>query len=286
MRLGVHVSIAGGLPKAMERAAVLGCETVQIFAGNPRSWRSKPLSKPEIAEFRTEREKIGLGPVVVHMPYLANLAASEPGLLNKSIDMVREQLERCELLGAEYLVCHMGKADDEKAMDRMEKTVRKALGRRERACTFLLENTAGQGREMGFHLAEIGVLLDRLQRPDVGVCLDTCHAHAAGYDLSAPVGFRALKEDVVQYIDLTRLKVVHLNDALRPAGSRVDRHQHIGQGTIGLDGFKRFMKWTALRSLPGILETPKKTENDDTMNLAVLRSLQSRRRKSGKGTKS
>ena len=130
---------------------------------------------------------------------------------------------------------------------------------------------------MGFQLAEIGVLLDRLQRLDVGVCLDTCHAHAAGYDISTPAGFRTLKQDVLQYIDLSRLKVIHLNDALRPAGSRIDRHQHIGQGSIGLDGFKRFMNWAALRSLPGILETPKKSEYDDAMNLNVLRACLKRR---------
>ncbi len=150
MRLGVHVSIAGGLTKALERAVGLGCETLQIFAGNPRSWRSKPLLKPEIAEFRKERERVGLEPLVVHMPYLANLAAKDAEILNKSIIMVQEQMERCELLGADYLVCHMGKADDGKAMDRMEKTIRKALGRRRRACTFLLETRPGRVGKWAF----------------------------------------------------------------------------------------------------------------------------------------
>ncbi len=280
MKFGVHVSIAGGLTKALDRADALGCETLQIFIGNPRGWAASEPNMLEIKEFRSLREKMGLGPLVVHMPYLPNLSTDKPDILKKSVAMAKEQLRLCEQIGAEYLVCHMGKAaDPESGMDLMLKSILEVLGGRSRDCMFLIENTAGQGTEMGFEMSCLAELLNRLDRDDVGICLDTCHAHAAGYDLSGPSGFKSLKSDIEQFIDISRLKVIHFNDALKPAGSRVDRHAHIGEGTIGVDGFKRFLRWKAIKDLPGILETPKKTDGDDVRNLAALRSLQPKGRK-------
>ena len=279
MKFGVHVSVAGGLPKSVERAVKLGCETMQIFVGNPRGWHSPSPKDEAVAEFRKLRDKSGIDPVVVHMPYLANLASENKDFLAMSIEMAREQMRRSELLGADFLVCHMGKADPDEGMKRMVRSIRKVLGRKKHTCMFLLENTAGQGREMGRGLEEIGELLGLLSRQDVGLCLDTCHAHAAGYDLSSQAGFEGFVRDFTQHIDPKSLKVVHLNDSLRETGCRVDRHEHIGVGTIGADGFQRFLGWAAIRELPGILETPKKKDSDDLANLKAIRRLERSARK-------
>jgi deoxyribonuclease-4 len=277
MRIGFHVSISGGFTRSLERASELGCTCVQIFSRNPRSWTVKPLEKEDIAAFKKLREKLDLGPVYVHTNYLINLASAKPDLYEKSIEQFVIDLERTEGLGAEYLVTHLGSASgqsEEWMIERVAGALNMAMKLHKPIAAILLENTAGEKGDVGYTLEQVQEVLSRLSDPvHFGLCYDTCHGFAAGYDIRTQEGVNGLADKIASTVGLARLKGMHLNDCLKEFDSRVDRHWHIGEGTIGLDGFKLLLNHPAFKNVPKVMETPKKTEEDDPKNMKVVRSL-------------
>ncbi len=279
LRLGAHESIAGGLYKAFDRAQSAGCEAVQIFVKPNRRWAVKPLAEEDITRFRAKGEETGIRPVVGHASYLLNLATPDDALWAKSRDMLLVELERCEALGVPYLVLHPGShvgSGEEAGLAR----VAQALGEVHAAAPdfgvrVLLENTAGQGSGLGYKFEHLAWLMEHTPEGErLGVCLDTCHAFAAGHELRTPEGYAATMEEFERIVGLERLKALHLNDSKGDLGNRKDRHEHIGQGYIGLQGFRHLLNDPRLAGLPGLLETPKgKDLDEDRQNLAVLRGL-------------
>ena len=277
MRFGFHVSISGGFSLAVQRAYEIGCTTMQIFSRNPRGWAVKPLDPDDIAEFKRLREQWDIGPVFVHTNYLINLASPKPDLYERSIEQFVIDLERTEHLGAEYLVTHLGSASGQEPawmIDRVAAALNMAMRLHTPKATILLENTAGEKGDVGYELGQVQAVLALLKdSARVGMCYDTCHGFAAGYDIRTKKGVDALAAEIKSTVGLERLKGIHLNDCLRDFGSRVDRHWHIGEGKIGDNGFKAFLSHPAFRNLPLIMETPKENDEDEVRNLRKVKAL-------------
>ena len=287
-RFGAHMSIAGGLPRAVDRAKASRCEALQIFTKSAGQWRARPLPPEEIALFRRRVEETGIRPVVAHNSYLINLAAALKSLRDQSIASLREELDRAESLGLDGLVMHPGSYTSGTERDGL-RLIADALARLldERPhgrAKILLEHTAGQGTNLGHRFEHLAEIIQRLGKsPRVGVCLDTCHLLSAGYDLCTPDGYRETFETFDRIVGLDRIEVFHLNDSKKPCGSRVDRHEHIGKGCLGLDPFRWLLNDPRFASLPMLLETPKletpesrrKSDVDpwDAKNLRTLRRL-------------
>jgi deoxyribonuclease-4 len=286
-RLGAHLSIAGGLPRAVERAAAAGCEALQIFTKSAGQWRARPLAHDEISRFRARVRELGI-PVVAHDSYLINLAAANPLLREQSIAALGEELDRAEALGLDGLVMHPGSytnGTEASGLDLIADGLRRLLAERKRGRTrVLLEHTAGQGTNLGHRFEHLAHIIDRLGGTRrVGVCLDTCHLLSAGYDICSPRGYEDTFREFDRVVGLDRLRVFHLNDSKRPCGSRVDRHEHIGKGCLGLEPFRRLLNDPRFLGLPMLLETPKldtpesRRRGDvdpwDARNLRVLRKL-------------
>lgn len=287
-RLGAHLSIAGGLPRAVDRAVASGCESLQIFTKSTGQWRARPLPPEEVAQFRRAVERSGLHPVLAHNSYLINIAAASPPLREQSIASLGEEIDRAEALGLDGLVMHPGShttGTPEAGLQLVVDGLRRLLAARPRGRTMiLLEHTAGQGTNLGHrfeHLAEILARLDG--SPRLGVCLDTCHLLTAGYDLCTPRGYRATFREFDRIVGLSRIRAFHLNDSKKPCGSRVDRHEHIGKGCLGLEPFRMLLNDRRFAGLPMLLETPKletpesRRRGDvdpwDARNLRTLRRL-------------
>jgi deoxyribonuclease-4 len=281
------MSIAGGLPLAVDRAVAHGCEALQIFSKSSNQWRARPLEAPEIREFRARVERSAIGPVVAHASYLINLATAEPGLRTQSLDAFGIELDRAEALGLLGLVIHPGcytTGTVEDGIRLVGEAVLQALRRRRRGRVMvLLEHTAGQGTSLGWRFEQLARMIEQADgHPRVGVCLDTCHLFAAGYDIATEAGYRNTFRAFRRHVGEERLRVFHLNDSKRPLGSRRDRHEHIGKGMLGVDAFRRLLNDRRFRHLPMLLETPK-TEGRlakaigvdplDQMNLETLRAL-------------
>jgi deoxyribonuclease IV len=277
MRIGFHVSISGGFSLSVRRAFELDCTCMQIFSRNPRGWTVKPLDKNDILEFQKLREQWDIGPVFVHTNYLINLASSRPDLYEKSIEQFVIDLERTETIGAEYLVTHLGSAsgtDVTWMIDRVSDAINLAMKLHPPKATILLENTAGEKGDIGYSLEQLQEVISRLNNASlIGICYDTCHGFAAGYDIRSKKHVDALARKIDTTVGLKRLKGMHLNDCLRDFDSHVDRHWHIGEGKIGLDGFKVLLNHPAFKSVPKIMETPKETEEDDIRNMKTVKSL-------------
>ncbi len=277
MRLGFHVSISGGFSLAVERAHELGCTTMQIFSRNPRGWTVKPLDKDDIAEFKRLRGQYDISPVFVHTNYLINLASSKSDLYQRSIEQFVIDLERTEHLGAEYLVTHLGSASGQKPdwmIDRVADALNMAMKLHKPQATILLENTAGEKGDVGYTFEQVNEVIVRLHNSEtIGICYDTCHGFAAGYDIRTTQGVDAVAKKIDETVGLKRLKGMHLNDCLKDFDSHVDRHWHIGEGKIGEEGFKALLNNKAFRGIPKIMETPKETEEDDPRNMRKVRSL-------------
>ena len=261
----------------VERAEILGCETIQLFSRNPRGWKYSPLDEEDVVQFRKDVEEAEIYPVIVHMPYLPNLAHSEGEHFSKSIDSLIEDLKRCQTLGAQYLVTHVGKrmeSSEEYGVQSVVKALNTAFRNVRNDVLVLLENTAGQGSEIGYTFQHIQEIIRSVKEPErVGVCFDTSHGFEAGYNVATKSGLNTMLKEFDEMIGLEGLRVLHLNDSKTPLGSRVDRHWHIGQGEIGLEGFRRIVNHPKLKHLPGIMETPKKEEGDDERNMKTIRSL-------------
>jgi deoxyribonuclease-4 len=287
-RLGAHMSIAGGLPRAVDRAKASRCEALQIFTKSAGQWRARELPPEEIALFRRRVEETGIQPVVAHNSYLINLAAAAPALRTQSIAALGEELDRAESLGLAGLVMHPGSytsGTEAGGLRLIADGIRRLLARRPRAKTMvLLEHTAGQGTNLGSRFEHLASILEYLDgSPRVGVCLDTCHLLTAGYDLCPEDGYVRTFDEFDRIVGLDRIKVFHLNDSKKPCGSRVDRHEHIGKGCLGLEPFRRLLNDARFARLPMLLETPKlesqasKRRSDvdpwDARNLRTLRKL-------------
>jgi deoxyribonuclease-4 len=283
--IGAHLSIAGGLHKAIESALALGCETVQLFTKNSNQWKGKPLTAEEVQTFRTAARAAKLKYLTAHDSYLINLAAPSEALYRKSIEAFREEVERAETLGLSYLVMHPGAhtgSGEEAGLAR----VAAALDEVHAACAgykvkVLLETTAGQGSALGFRFEHLARLLGLVKQPSrLGVCFDTCHVFAAGYPLGQDDEYDATMDEFDRVVGLKRIKVFHLNDSVKGLGSRVDRHAGIGLGQIGETAFRRLLNDPRFQKLPMILETPKADTAGramDPVNLAILRRLMGKR---------
>lgn len=276
MRFGVHVSIGKGFEQAVTTAVALGCDGFQIFAGNPRGWARKPMSSQDVKAFRTARDRAKIYPVMVHLSYLPNLAAEDQTLFVKSLQAFREDYQRANLLGADFFVFHPGKSAHahDKGLTQIVEAVNQTLEEVTGPTLLLFENQAGAGAELAADFQDLGRLIRGVQAQErVGICLDTCHAFAAGYDLRNRQGWKTVLSDFDSQVGLEFLKIFHLNDAMGGLGSHLDRHQHIGAGQIGLEGFAFLVNHPQLSQLPGILETPQNNPEDDLKNLATLRGL-------------
>lgn len=277
IRLGLHVSISGTIDQAADRARELGCDTFQMFTRNPRGWKYKKLDREEVEEFRMKTSSYNLNPVVAHMPYLPNLSSPKKLVYNKSLKSLSAELGRCATLGIPYLVTHLGSHLGKGAdlgLERIVGAVNQALAENEGDVMLLLENTAGTKNSMGSSFEDVKRILDSVERRKrVGVCFDTAHAYAAGYDLHTPqaVDNTLRKFDSVLGIDL--LKVVHLNDSQVGLGSGRDRHEHLGLGYIGEEGFRALFRHEAVRNLPFIMETPIDDRRDEVSSMRKAREL-------------
>jgi len=290
-RFGAHMSVAGGLPRAVERAVAHGCEAFQIFSKNANQWRGRPLLPPEIREFRRRVRAAGLGPVVSHASYLINLATGNRALRDQSMQAMGDELDRAEALGLLGVVLHPGcytAGSEADGLTFIAGCLVELLQERRRGRTMvLLEHTAGQGTALGSTFEQLASIIAKMgDHRRVGVCLDTCHLLASGYDLCSPEGYASTFKQFGRLVGFDRLKVLHLNDSKKPLGSRVDRHEHIGQGCLGLEPFRRLVNDRRLRDLPMLLETPKtegrlpaviQVDPLDERNLNTLRGLRSTR---------
>jgi len=281
------MSVAGGLPNAIARAQIHRCESVQIFSKNASQWRARPLPPEEIAAFRRAAAESGVSPIVAHASYLINIATPVPALRAQSIAALGEEVDRAEALGLFGVVLHPGArlaAPAEQALSLISAALSRVLQERPRGKTMILiEHTAGQGSTMGASFEEIAAMLDGVKNGRrLGVCLDTCHLLASGYDLCTEDGYKDTFDRFERLIGFDRLKVFHLNDSKKPCMSRVDRHEHIGKGCLGLEPFRRLLNDGRFRHLPMILETEKTVWREkgtiaidplDEMNLNTLRGL-------------
>jgi deoxyribonuclease-4 len=278
--MGLHISISGGLRKAVERAKDRGCDVFQIFSQSPRSWNSKSISEDEAREFVSSFKKSGLALAVDHMPYLPNLASSKDDVHEKSIAALTSELMRCQMLRIPYLVSHLGShlgAGWDEGYKRIVEAVDTSLSQADNGVILLLENTAGTKNSMGSSLEEIATIIDAFDalRPRLGICLDTCHLFAAGYELRTPEGLQATLNQFQELIGFERLMLLHINDCRGAMGSHLDRHEHIGLGQIGENGFRLILRHPFLKDLPMILETPVDSRRNDVANLQAARKLAS-----------
>lgn len=276
-RIGVHVSIAGNIWESLERAKALGCNAMQIFSRNPRSWQAAELNAADVDRFKSLKEQYDIRPVAAHIPYIINLASPDDGLYKKSIIAYVEDIGRADLLGIEYFVTHLGShvgSGEDNGIRRFSGALDQILRRARPKTMVLLENTAGSGSWIGYRFEHIKRILDGLSdSKNVGVCLDTAHTFESGYDIKTKKGLEDTLKGFDRLVGTNRIKVVHFNDSLSELGSNVDRHQHIGKGNIGLGAMKRIINHPKLRHAAFILETPKKTDRDDKRNLATVRKM-------------
>ena len=281
--LGAHMSIAGGIHKALWRGEKAGCQVIQIFTQSPNQWISKQLTAEDMAAFEDARQKTGIQPVSVHDSYLINLASPETRLRHKSIDALSREMERTEALGIPLLVIHPGThmgAGEAEGLRHISESLNRVFDRSSKTkVEILLETTAGQGTSLGNKLDHLAEIIDKTEYRDrLGICLDTCHIFAAGYDVRDENSYGNLIRTYHSTLGMEKLKLFHINDSKRDLRSKIDRHEHLGQGFIGKNAFAFFLNDPAFKNLPFILETPK-GKNDhgidwDVENLMVLRNLQ------------
>src|SRR5262245_16945171 len=287
-RIGAHMSVAGGLPLAIARARLHRCDSLQIFTKNANQWRARPLGSDEVSAFTHAALDSGIHPIVSHASYLINIATSNQALASQSFCALADELDRAEALGLMGVVLHPGArlaGSEDHAIDLVAHALTRLFDERPRGKTMiLLEHTAGQGTAMGATFEQLAMMLERVDRhrERLGICLDTCHLLAAGYDISSETGYATTFAQFDELIGFDRLKLFHLNDSKKPCRSRVDRHEHIGKGCLGLEPFRRLLNDPRFDHLPMLIETektdirarlPLAPDPLDEMNLTILRSL-------------
>ncbi len=273
--LGTHVSSAGSILNTFKRAEEVSAEVFQFFLRSPRVWKWKGVKEEDREEFKDRVKSFG-NPLMVHAPYLLNLASADEKLRRRSVEVFIEELSFCDEVGIDFYNFHPGTAkgiSDEEALRNIILSLEEILREYTPTHTYiLLENTAGERGDIGKSFSEMRFLLESFEGVNMGVCLDTCHAFAYGYEINTPKGFDNFKREVDRTVGLNRIRAVHCNDSKTPLGSRRDRHEHIGLGFIGLEGFRNLLKDEYFSTLPYYLETPK-VEDWDRVNLKVLRCL-------------
>lgn len=281
MLLGCHLSISGGLEQTVARAEALKINALQIFSHNARSWKMGALKPDDAKKFIEQRQRAHVEYVVIHTIYLINLASPDPKNFKLSVQALKDEVQRAGELKIPHVNTHIGAhlgQGVEKGLERIVEAIDTVLASPQAKSApdvkILLENSAGEGTELGATFAELGTVLKNIKdKKRVGVCLDTCHAFAAGYDLTTPQGLEKTLKELDREVGLEHIDLIHLNDSKFPLGSRRDRHEHIGQGKIGLEGFRLIVNHKDLRDKPFILETPKDDEQSDPKNLAAIRSV-------------
>lgn len=279
MQVGLHVSIAGSIDKAVDNAVATECSAFQIFTRNPRGWAAKPLTSSDATNFKEKlaKTKIDRFATVAHMPYLPNLSSPEDDPFARSLDSLIDEVKRCSKLGIPYIVAHLGShkgKGDEKGIEMLVKAFTKAAKATSDDVMILLENTAGQKNSVGSDLDQLGSILSQLKPAKrFGICFDTCHGFAAGYDMSTEKGAAATLEKLDKAIGFEHLKILHLNDSKGELGSNLDRHEHIGLGHIGEKGLGYIIKAINRKKIPIILETPIDERRDDVGNLKKVKEL-------------
>src|SRR6185503_15853011 len=292
LRIGAHMSVAGGVSKAVDRAVVHGCEALQIFSKNANRWHSNPLDPAEVKRFRERIEETGIAPVVSHASYLINLATAFGALRQQSIAAFVDELDRADALGLLGVVIHPGtctSGSEDEGLRLIADAIREALSARPGSSTLvLLEHTAGQGRTLGYRFEHLAAIIEHLDgSPRVGVCLDTCHLLASGYDIVSETGYHETFDAFDRLVGIGRLKAFHANDSKKPCASRVDRHEHIGRGCLGETPFHRLLHDSRFSGLPLLIETEKSPASGragaifvdplDVENLDTLRRLRAER---------
>lgn len=276
MRLGLHLSISDSIDLAVDRALATGCNTFQMFSRNPRGWRSKKLGSEEVERFKNKLKEIDVWPVFVHMPYLVNLASPKEDIYRKSREALKDELARAAELGVSYVVTHLGSHlgyGTMRGLRRIVDAINNAFSIVENDVVLLLENTAGTKNSMGSSFEGTQHIISEIEnKKRVGVCFDTCHAFAAGYDLVSKGAVAHTLQRFDEAVGFDKLRLVHLNDSVGSLGSGVDRHEHIGMGKIGEKGFRNILK-SKLAEFPLILETPIDERRNDVENLQKVRKL-------------
>ncbi len=283
MKIGCHVSIAGGLEKAVARAKKLGLNTMQIFSKNSLTWQERYYTKREIIVFQKALQKTEIYPVFIHASYLINLASPDEKIYQKSIKAFLEEIKRAEKLLSlvpSYLIVHPGThrgSGEEYGLLRISEalmTILEQISSLKLSTMILLENTSGSGSSLGYTFSQLAYIIRKIGCPEnIGICLDTCHAFTAGYNLTDEKGIEGTLAELRREINWNKLKVIHLNDSKYPLNSRKDRHMHIGEGFIGLEGFSILVNHQAIKDLPFILETPRRSEEDDQRNINIIKRL-------------
>jgi deoxyribonuclease-4 len=275
MRLGVHVQIKGGYDAAIAYAAGLGCTAMQIFSNNPQSYRRAPIDTPALANFRVKRAQAGLDPCVIHTPYLINLASDDPKKLHGSLGLLEHDLAVAAAAGITYVNTHLGSYGTRartEAFPSVVEALERVLEGIAPGVTLVLENSAGAGQLVGGTIEELGEFLKAVDHPQLGVCIDTAHSWAAGYEIDSAQGVERFIDLIAREIGLDRLPLFHFNDTQIPLGGHKDRHWHIGEGLIGFEGFRALAAHAELREKVAILETPGE-EADDARNLHAIRTI-------------
>jgi deoxyribonuclease-4 len=276
VKVGFHVSIAGGISNSVDNAKKIGCTAFQIFSRNPRGWTAKPLAPDDAQLFKSKLSSSGIeaGSTIVHMPYLPNLSGPDGEFYKKSLDTLTGEMQRCSALGIPYLVIHLGSHMGEgqaTGISQLVKAIRTARAKSKGGPVVLLENMAGQKNSIGSNFEELRMILDRLDSPkEFGVCIDTCHLFSSGFDLRTRAEVDKTLDKFDNIVGLKELKFIHLNDSKGPLGSKLDRHEHIGLGMIGAAGLAAFLNHRTIRDLPVIMETPVDKKRGDQENLKAV----------------
>ncbi|MCK4910153.1 MAG: deoxyribonuclease IV [Thermodesulfovibrionales bacterium] len=273
-RFGLHTSISGGLHRALLRGEELGCDAIQFFSHNPRGWRTTPISEEDAKLFKETRKRTGITPVAAHASYLLNIASPDDALRARSVDMLRQEMLRADVLGADFVILHTGTAHDGQGLKRAALSIKDALAEIDTDAGLLLENTSGKRGDTTYMVTALAELFSLTSGLCSGVCIDSCHAFAAGYDLTSDEGAQRLSDEVMGHIGADLVKLLHLNDSKGEMASGTDRHEHIGKGNIGAKGLARFLCADPFVGKPAILETPRTCDEDDISNLAEARALQ------------
>ena len=277
MRVGAHVSMAGGADKAIERAQALGAETIQVFGASPQSWRRKTYTAAEAEAFRAKTQVADVGPVFLHGVYLVNLATSNPDNLSKSQEALIHDMHVCHLLGAKGVIFHVGShrgSSFQGVLQQVVDSVRRVIDETPQDTWLILENSAGMGDAIGSRFGELALIMGEAGSPRVKVCLDTQHMFASGYDVKTREGLQRAIEEFEREIGLANLVAVHANDSKCPLGGGIDRHENIGEGYIGRDGFANLMSHLAFKEVPFLLEVPGfANEGPDRENVEILKAI-------------
>ncbi len=285
--VGAHLSIADGFDASIKQAVSLGCTTLQIFTKSNRQWHAKPLEATEIDAFLAAQKQHSVAPIVAHASYLINIGSADQALRSKSIEALLLELERCSALSITYLVLHPGshtKTDENLCLTTVAESINQILARYTGNTMILLESMAGQGSTICYTLEQLASILKQVaDKKRVGVCIDTCHIFAAGYDISNTEGYQAFWRSYDEILGIDTLKAIHLNDSKKSCGSRVDRHEHIGYGALGIEAFKLLMNDTRFFDVPKILETPLDDKGDFVSNLKTVKGLLSKETKTALG---